>query len=391
MSTFLFVSLPLTGHIYPMGAIARALVQRGHRVVWAGSETFLRPVAGPDADIHPIPLRAHRGQAERGLAATKSRWEGYIVPHARVTRKGIAAAAQKFQPDVMVVDQHAIAAAIVAHESGRPWATVAPTAMELTRPFREPMPKVEAWIHERMAEIWASAGLPGTPPFDLRFSPHLVIGLTARELTGEPAWPSNLELVGPALADRPHHGDFPAGWVRPGRRHVLVTMGTTSLDHAAEGFYARILQAIPGTVNALVLAPPGAVTDPPPHVLVRERVPILELMPHLDAVISHGGLNTVCEALAHGVPLVIAPVKGDQAINAEQVSRAGAGLRVSFDRARPAQLRDALLAVLDNPDFRSAAGRIQAAFARAGGAEAAADHLDKLPEKLRSDVRETVA
>jgi UDP:flavonoid glycosyltransferase YjiC (YdhE family) len=387
VSTFLFVSLPLTGHIHPMGAIARALVQRGHRVVWAGSETFLRPVAGPEAEIHPIPLRAHRGQAERGLAATKSRWEGYIVPHARVTRKGITAAVQQFQPDVMVVDQHAIAAAIVAHETGKPWATVAPTAMELTRPFRGPMPKVEAWIHERMAEIWTSAGMPGTPPFDLRFSPYLVIGLTARDLTGDLAWPPNLELVGPALAQRPHHGRPPGDWLEPGRRHVLVTMGTTSLDHAAEGFYSRILQAIPDTVNALVLAPPGAITDPPPHVLVRERVPILELMPHLDAVVSHGGLNTVCEALAHGVPLVIAPVKGDQAINAAQVSRAGAGLRVSFDRARPAELRDALLAVLDNPDFRAAAGRIQASFARAGGARAAADHLDK----LRSDVRETVA
>ncbi|HZM74479.1 MAG TPA: nucleotide disphospho-sugar-binding domain-containing protein [Candidatus Limnocylindrales bacterium] len=396
MSKYLLVSLPLTGHVYPMAAVAQALTQRGHRVAWAGSESFLRPVAGPDAEIYPIPLRLHRGVAERGLAATKSRWEGYIIPHARVTRKGIAAAAQEFQPDAMVVDQHAIAAAIVAQQSGKPWATVAQTSMELTRPFLHTMPKVESWIHERMAEIWTAGGLPGAPPFDLRFSPHLVIAFTSPALTGDLVWPPNAKLVGPALAERPPTGEFPWDWLDPGRRHVLVSMGTLSLDHAAKGFYARILQALNalnGTVQAVVLAPDGAVTEPPSHVLVRERVPQLELLPHLDAVVSHGGLNTVCEALSHGIPLVIAPVKGDQAINASQVARAGAGLRVSFDRASPAGLRDALLAVLDNAGFRAAAGRVRESFAQAGGAGAAAEHLEQLvgADQKRSEARETVS
>jgi MGT family glycosyltransferase len=395
----MFVSLPLTGHVYPMAAVAKALSSRGHRVTWAGSESFLRPVVGPEAEIHPIPLRLHRGVAERGIAATKSRWEGYIVPHARVTRKGIAAAAQAFQPDVMVVDQHAVAAAIVAHQSGRPWATIAQTSMELTRPFLRTMPKVEAWIQDRMAEIWTATGLPDAPPFDLRFSPFMVIAFSTPALTGELSWPPNLKLVGPALADRPPMGEFPWDWLDPGSRHVLVSMGTLSLDHATEGFYNRILAALKplaGTVQAVVLAPEGAITDPPPHILVRERVPQLELLPHLDAVVSHGGLNTVCEALTHNVPLVIAPVKGDQAINASQVERAGAGLRVSFDRASPAELRDALLAVLDNPDFRAAAARVRESFAQAGGARAAADHLEGLASPAgadlqRSHARETVS
>jgi len=298
-----------------------------------------------------------------------------------------------------VVDQHAIAAAIVAHHTGRPWATVAQTSMELTRPFLATMPRVEAWIHERMAEIWTAAGLSGEPPFDLRFSPHLVLAFTSRALTGELTWPPNVRLVGPVLGERPPGGDFPWEWLDPGRRHVLVSMGTLSLDHAAEGFDARILRALKpleGTVQAVIVAPEGAIADPPPHVLVRERVPQLELLPRLDAVVSHGGLNTVCEALSHGIPLVIAPVKGDQAINASQVARAGAGLRVSFDRAQPAALRDALLAVLGNPDFRAAAGRVRESFARAGGAGAAAEHLERLADDRgadmkRSDARETVA
>ncbi|MFD7736541.1 glycosyltransferase, partial [Kitasatospora phosalacinea] len=114
------------------------------------------------------------------------------------------------------------------------------------------------------------------------------------------------------------------------------------------------------------------------HVLVRPRVPVLELMPKLAAVVSHGGLNTVCEALAHGVPLVVAPIKGDQPINAAQVVAAGAGRRVRFASVRPQPLREDLLAVLDDPSYRAAARRVGESFAAAGGASAAADHLEAL-------------
>ncbi|WP_225848901.1 glycosyltransferase [Streptomyces sp. HPF1205] len=378
MTRYLFVSLPLTGHVHPLAAVSAELVRRGHEVLWAGSESFLRPVLGPGAAIAPIPLRAHRGQADRGMAAAKSRWDGYIVPHAKVTLPGIERAVAAFRPDVMAVDQHAVAGAIAAHRAGLPWASMAPTTMELTRPYRA-LPKVEAWIHERMAMMWTAAGMPGQPPHDLRFSPHLLIAFTGSALTGPLEWPDNAVLVGPALAPRPADTSFPWDWLDPARRHVLVTVGTLSMDLAGE-FYARVVEALRplrDSVQAIVVAPDGAIPEPPARdILVRSRVPVLELMPRLDAVVTHGGLNTVCEALAHGVPLVVAPIKGDQPINAAQVVAAGAGRRVRFASVRPKPLREDLLAVLDDPSYRGAAHRIRESFAAAGGAAAAARHLE---------------
>lgn len=373
------LALPLTGHVNPMSAVADALTERGHDVAWAGSEAFLRPLIGADATIFPIPLRAHRGQGERGMAATKSRWEGYIVPHARVTTRGVEDAVEQFQPDVMVVDQHAVAGAVVAHRHDLLWASVAPTTMELTRPYRS-LPEVEAWIHEQLAAIWTTAGQPDAPPHDLRFSPHLLIAFTGTALSGELAWPDNAHLVGPALTTRPADTTFPWEWLDPGRRHVLVTMGTLSMD-LARVFYDRILETLrplADRVQAIVVAPDGTIVDPGDHIFTRPRVPVLDLMPHLDAVVCHGGLNTVCEALHHGVPLVIAPIKGDQPINATQVVDAGAGIRVSFDRSRPQALRAALLAVLDDPSYRAAAESVGRSFRAAGGATAAVRHLELL-------------
>jgi MGT family glycosyltransferase len=192
--------------------------------------------------------------------------------------------------------------------------------------------------------------------------------------------PNNAKLVGPALTQRPQDPEFPWEWVDSRRQQVLVSVGTLSMD-LSDSFFHRVVEALRPLayrLQAIVVAPDAAVPDPPGHLLVRTRVPMLELLPRVRAVVSHGGLNTVCESLSFGVPLVVTPIKGDQAINASQVADAGAGLRISFDRAGADELRTALLTVLDDPAFRKSAQQVGESLAAAGGASAAAHHLEQL-------------
>jgi UDP:flavonoid glycosyltransferase YjiC (YdhE family) len=410
VSRFLFLALPMAGHVYPLAAVAAALTRRGHAVAWAGSETFLRPLLGVGPTVYPIRLRLHRGLTDLGLASTRSRWEGYVVPHTRSALPGVAAAVESFRPDVLAVDQHAVAGALAAHRYGLPWATLATGSMELTRPYLAVFPKVEEWIRGHLAGLWSAAGLPGEPPHDLRFSPHLTLAFTTPALAGTDGLPHEhvnplldvgaVEFVGPALGERAGTVDFPWQRLDPARPRVLVTVGTLSGDFASD-FHGRMLSALrplAGRLQAIVVAPGGpggpgeSVAE---HVLVVPRVPILDLLPHLSAVVCHGGMNTVSETLAHGVPLVIAPMKSDQPINATRVAAAGAGIRVNFFRARPEALRAAVCAVLDDPAYRAAAGRIRDSFAAAGGAAAAAGHLERLagtaPERVHAATAGTFA
>ena len=102
---------------------------------------------------------------------------------------------------------------------------------------------------------------------------------------------------------------------------------------------------------------------------------MLELMPRLDAVVCQAGQSTVNEALFHGVPMVVAPIRLGELVVAEQVTRAGAGIEVSFSQAEPATLTTAVAAVLDEPGYRESARRIGDEFRAAGGTAAAAAHL----------------
>ena len=190
-------------------------------------------------------------------------------------------------------------------------------------------------------------------------------------------------LVGAAMLERP--GAFAWELLDPARRKVLITVGTMATGLAAD-FYQRAEAAVAplaATVQAIAIGPPDLLPDPPGNVLVVPSVPMLALLPRLDAVISHGGMNTVCETLAHGVPLVLAPIRHDQPVVASQVARAGAAIRVPFSRVRPGQLREALVTILDDPSYRRAAMRIRNSFAAAGGAPAAAAHLESLVQVAR--------
>ncbi|MGP8297437.1 glycosyltransferase [Streptomyces inhibens] len=391
----LFVVPPLAGHVNPTVAVAAELAARGHQVAWTGPAAALTPLLPAAARLYPAggsdtagdhDVLHERWRDERGIAALRFLWAEVLIPLARAMLSGVHTAVEAFRPDVLVTDQQALAGPLVARRHGLPWVTSATTTAEFTHPF-EGLPKVGEWVAQRIAALLAECGAPAG--WDPRFSPHLVLVFSTPELIGpgpgtasaRGTYPPHYAFVGPAFGARPHGGDFPWRRLDPGRARVLVSLGTLNREAGAR-FYPVVLSAAAALADRaqLILAAPGDLAGAvPPNVVHQEYVPQLRLLPHLDAVLCHGGHNTVCEALAYGLPLVVAPVRDDQPIVARQVTEAGAGVRVRFGRARTDEVRQALAAVLDNPAHRSAARRIQASFAAAGGATTAADRLEKLP------------
>jgi UDP:flavonoid glycosyltransferase YjiC (YdhE family) len=372
---------PLTGHVLPTVGIGRELAERGHQVAWTGSESVLRPLLGPEAEILPTGSRLFRAQGGHGLAAVRSLWEDFVVPYARFTAKALDQAVRSYRPDVLLVDQHTPAGVIAAHRHGLRWATLAPGAMELGRPFRA-LPGVEEWIADRLRGLWQRAGLPLGEFSDPRFSPDLVLALTGAGLAGAGPFPDHFALVGPVLTARPADPSFPWRRLEPGRRRVLLTMGTLAAEVSAD-FHARAAEALAlcgGDVQAVVAAPAQALPQLPPGAVVVERAPVLELMARgaLDAVVCHGGMNTVGEALSHGLPLVVAPIRHDQPFVAARVAAAGAGVRVPFARVSPPTLAAAVRTVLDDTGYRDTAVRMAADLRAGGGARTAVDRLERL-------------
>ncbi|MFJ9714491.1 glycosyltransferase [Streptomyces sp. NPDC101213] len=387
MSRYLFVVPPLTGHVNPAVGVAAALAGRGHAVAWACPDPALvRRLAGPGAEVFACAgaPAGSRPPELRGPEALRFLWEWYLLPLAEAMAPGVRAAVERFGPDVVVADQQAFAGALAAERLGVPWATSATTSAEFTDPLAG-LPKVRAWLEERLGRLRASAGVPAGGA-DPRFSPRLVLAFSVPELAG-PA--EGVRWVGPSIAARPAAAGFPWEWLDPGRGTVLVTLGTANTDVGGRFLEACVaaLRERADRVQGVVVDPGGTLRPPPAgdkDVLVVPSVPQLALLERgVAAVVCHAGHNTVCEALWYGIPLVVAPVRDDQPVVAGQVADAGAGVRVRFGRAGAGRLGAALDAVLDAPGHRAAAERIGAALRAAGGAPAAADHLEELAGEAR--------
>jgi len=400
VSRFLFVVPPLTGHVNPTIAVGRELSRRGHEVAWAGHGDIVGPLLPPGSQLFSLGDAGasdffrpalEKSQRVRGLESLQFLWETLLVPLARAMRPRIAQLIASYRPDALIVDQQALGGALAARAAGLPWASFSTTSAGVTDPLA-PLPKVQAWVDGQLAMLEKEAGLlpaPGTaandvmgtptirPPPDL--SPHCAIVFSTDALVGPlDRFPPHFHFVGPSIADRPDATPFPWEQLSPDLPRVLVSLGTISPERGGD-FYAVCVEALGGGPWQIVLvAPAGRVPAPPANFLVRPRVPQLALLPHCRAVICHAGHNTTVEALAHGLPLVVAPIRDDQPVIAEQVVRAGAGVRVKFGRLTPAALREALEHVLGEPSFAQAAGRVRDSFAAAGGASAAADHLERL-------------
>lgn len=384
MKRFLFVVPPFAGHVHPTVSVARKLTARGHAVAWAAHARGMRHLLPDDAEMMPLDddgsdraagELVERAKRLRGLESLQFLWEQMLLPLARGTFPRLLDIMTTYAPDVVIADHQALAGAFAARRLGVRFATFCTTSASIVDPLAD-LPKVKEWIDLEIARLERDAGLEPLPSPDT--SPHLVVVFSTETLVGEDhLWPEHFRFVGPSIQDRPDSTPFPWSELKD-RPRIFVSLGTISASNGTS-FYEALASGLGDLdVQVILAAPPSLVPDPPRNFVVRERVPQLALLPHVDAVLCHGGHNTVCEALAHGLPLVVAPIRDDQPVVAGQVVRAGAGIRIRYGRVSLESLRAAVLRVLREPEFRRGAARIRASFASAGGALAAADALEAM-------------
>jgi len=391
VARFLIVVPPFSGHINPTIGVGAELRARGHDVAWCGipglvesllpeGATFV-PAASDEvgAHIHSI---AERAPDLRGAAALKFLWEDVLLPLADVMVDGVDAAVDRYRPDVLVVDQQAMAGAIVGRRRNLAWATSGTTSAEFVDPLAA-LPLVNQAIHDARVELQVRHGIDPTVAAegDLRFSPHLVLVFSTEALIGaDLPFPDHYRFIGPSINGRPEHVDFPWERLDPDLVPVLVSLGTLNAD-AGERFFTVAADAFRDQPwQGVFVAPPELVPTAPPNVIVQPRVPQLALLQRVRAVVSHAGHNTVCESLDAGLPMVLTPIRDDQPIIADQVARSGAGIRLKFSRVRAEGLRAAIDQALTDPSFAAAAAAIHESFAAAGGPAAAASALESLAQ-----------
>jgi UDP:flavonoid glycosyltransferase YjiC (YdhE family) len=93
---------------------------------------------------------------------------------------------------------------------------------------------------------------------------------------------------------------------------------------------------------------------------VAENFPLDVLLPTCSGMVSQGGAGGMITAAVHGVPQVIIPMMGDQPVHARLLAATGAGVELEPAALSPADVRDAVAAIVSGDGPAAAARRLQA-------------------------------
>jgi MGT family glycosyltransferase len=116
----------------------------------------------------------------------------------------------------------------------------------------------------------------------------------------------------------------------------------------------------------------------PANCIVREWVPQVEILRRASAFVTHGGMNSVQEALYYGVPMVLVPQAADQFWISTRTAELGAGVTLDSSWLKPGAIRASVTAVLSGGGYAAAAARIAQSLHNAGGHTKAADEIQRL-------------
>jgi zeaxanthin glucosyltransferase len=109
---------------------------------------------------------------------------------------------------------------------------------------------------------------------------------------------------------------------------------------------------------------------------VHDFVPHDRVLAATEVAIVHGGLNTVLDALARAVPLIIIPLAYEQGAIAARVRRSGAGLVHKAGVFRRPTLEALIREVCAGSSYSTAAKKLRDEIRTCGGADRAADIVE---------------
>ncbi|MHB8242415.1 MAG: glycosyltransferase [Solirubrobacteraceae bacterium] len=341
------------GHAFPMIALGRALVARGHSVTLQTWTRWRDAVEGEGMGFAAAPEYQVFPSGPEPLDFYEA------VVHA--TRDTLPLV-ESLAPDVVVADILTLAPALAAELCGVRCATLIPHVYPHGEPhfpiyslgarmprrragrtfWRRAQSQVNRGLELGRVELNHTRGRLGLPPLDHvhgGISRRLALVATFPQLEYPRAWPEHVHVVGPLMWE-PSADDVQ---LPPGDAPLVLVAPSTAQDPE----HRMLHQALTGLASAdvRVLATwnrrlPSHPLPVPDNARLVDWVSYSRTMPACDVVVCHAGHGTLARALASGCAVVACPAVGDMNENAARLDWAGAGVRVPrrFVSARPLRL-----------------------------------------------------
>jgi UDP:flavonoid glycosyltransferase YjiC (YdhE family) len=404
------------GDLHPYLAIALGLKARGHEVRIATGECYRRKIealglgfrpARPDCDwVTDTGVMRRFMHPRWGLIRVIRE---LLLPVLRESYQDTMAAVE--DADLLVANQAAYAARLVAERKGMPWISAMhvpsgffscydppllpgfPGSSKALRflgsAFWGPLGRLLKRLTRRLAKPWyhlrEELGLP--PAVDVNplvdgQSPLLHLALFSGILAGKQRdWPPQTVVTGFPWF---HHVDHEELSIELGRfldagpPPLVFTLGSAVAADAG-GFFEESAAAARLLGRRAILIVNQARNRPtslPADVPAFDYAPFSALFPRAAAIVHHGGIGTTGLTMRSGRPMLVVPFAWDQPDNAERAARLGIARTISRGGYRAPRVAAELRRLLEKPVYSHRARVVRDRLLMEDGTRAACDAVE---------------
>ncbi len=148
--------------------------------------------------------------------------------------------------------------------------------------------------------------------------------------------PGNFAYIGPVFHSQQQREDEIIARLDPAKRTVLVSLGTF---WKSDDLYALFNDPVFRAFNVVIAGKPEVTLAP--EIIHKPFINLNAVLPHSDVLVCHGGDATVCQGLAHALPMLGMAFHGEQSWSLQRVALLDFGAEIALPM-RAADLAETL-------------------------------------------------
>ncbi len=381
----LFLVIPEKGHINPAIGVAQHLQAQGFHVAFHSQGNLEDQLGRAGLRQFPAPRPHSEDSPNRGREFSEQvRDPGWLrdwikrmlIDGAREAVSPLREVIKTFQPDLIVTDPMIYPAVIAAQLEAIPWVALSNSLNPLLNPtMKSDLLDTVLTLSQDRDDLFSHFGLTAEFRGCDVISPFLTIAFTTEEFSGVSM--EGIAQVGPSL---PLHqrGDETelSEWNLEDYSIPLIYASFGSQVFYQPDFFLKIIEAVQGKEVRLIAAvhelqDAARFHDLPHNVTICGYAPQLAILQRANLLITHGGANSVMEALATATPVLIQPICNDQFHQSWFVENAGCGSTIDLDALSPEELWKKIQRTIEDPELNTRVLEIAKSYQSDGAGNAA--------------------
>ena len=363
----LFINLPYDGHVVPTIGLVQELIKQGCEVTYLMPFDWKDKIADSGAEFYGY--KNHKKLSEQmknAYAAAENiveQYDGIIYEQFFFLGKHLA---EKYHKPVVRI----FTAPVTNEKLMKEFITAKGPlsvfkykwiARAFTKDIAKNIPmKTDNWLDEIVynpPELNLVYTLREYQPYEAEFSDE------------------HYKFLGPSIYERKTQDfDFVKGY----KPVVYISLGTvlkgsvSFFQNCADAFRNENIDVIISVGRKFDSA---KLKNLPSNVHIYKFVPQIDVLKMADVFVTHGGMNSVSEALVYGTPMIVIPFVSDQPVNARCVERLGVGKRLEYSKVNENTLKQTVLSVASDRDIKKNLERVKNLIEQAPGNKGGAEEI----------------